>query len=55
MSKYKALETLQTVPGLYEQAKIDDGGYGVIWNDDVDLSADGIYENGVDCSPPYNI
>ena len=55
MIKYKALETLKTVPGLYEQAKIDVGGYGVVWNDDIDVSAEGIYEHGIECSQTSNV
>ena len=27
------------------------GWSGVIWNDDLDLSADGLYEKGVPCEP----
>ena len=26
--------------------QVDQGGYGIIWNDDLDLSCDEIYENG---------
>ena len=47
--------TLTEVAGLYEQVKIDIGGYGLIWNDDLDISADGIYEKGIRCEPPHNI
>ncbi|MEG9430528.1 MAG: DUF2442 domain-containing protein [Christensenellaceae bacterium] len=31
---------------LYKQVKIDVGGYGISWNDKLDLSADGLYEHG---------
>ena len=31
---------------LFESVKIDNGGYGISWNDDIDLSSDEIYENG---------
>lgn len=40
---------------LYKKAKIDMGGYGIVWNDELDLSADGLYEKGVPCPPPENI
>lgn len=36
-----------TDDGLYEQAQIDVGGYGVIWNDYLDVSAESIYEHGI--------
>ena len=55
IEKYKPFEALKTVNGLYEQAKIDIGGYGVVWNDDLDVSAEGIYEKGVACSEPQSV
>lgn len=45
--KYEPFKTLIQVNGLFEQAKIDIGGYGVVWNDDLDISADALYENGI--------
>ena len=32
--------------GLFDEARVDIGGYAVIWNDDIDLSCDELYENG---------
>lgn len=37
----------QTIKEEFEEATVDAGGYGVIWNDDVDLSCDEIWENGI--------
>lgn len=31
---------------LFEQVCVDAGGYGISWSDDIDLSANEIYENG---------
>ena len=31
------------------------GGYGLVWNDELDLSADGLYEQGHPRQPPENI
>lgn len=31
---------------LFRSVKVDSGGYGISWSDDIDLSADEIYENG---------
>lgn len=31
---------------LFSCVEVDNGGYGVIWNDDLDLSCDELYENG---------
>lgn len=37
---------LQTKSGLFEQVKVDQGGYGVFWNDDLDIDSDTIWEDG---------
>ena len=55
IAKYPPFKALIEINGLYEQVKIDMGGYGVVWNDDLDLSADGLYEQGKSCQPPENI
>lgn len=55
MNKYPPFAAIKNVNGLYEQAKIDAGGYGIVWNDDLDISAEGIYEKGVACSAPDDI
>lgn len=43
---FPSFEALNTIKGLFEQVKVDVGGYGIIWNDDIDLSCDELYENG---------
>ena len=48
IEKYKPFKQLVDQPGLYETAKIDIGGYGIVWNDELDISAEGIYEKGLD-------
>ena len=55
IKKYPPFKALVETEGLYEQAKIDVGGYGIVWNDYLDLSADGVYEQGIPCEPPDNI
>ncbi|MDR3048378.1 MAG: DUF2442 domain-containing protein [Elusimicrobiota bacterium] len=35
-----------TVKGLFEQVKVDKGGYGIMWNSKLDLSCNELYENG---------
>lgn len=49
-TKYPQFKSLTQIQGLYEQVKIDLDGYGLIWNDELDLSADGLYEHGHACS-----
>ena len=55
IEKYQPFKALTDINGLYEQAKIDVGGYGIVWNDELDLSADGLYEQGHPCQPPEDI
>ena len=35
---------------LFEEAYVDVGGYGVVWNDQIDLSSEEIWNCGVDVS-----
>lgn len=49
-SKYPAFGALKTIAGLFEQVKVDIGGYGIVWNDELDLSCNELYEQGVDCA-----
>ena len=37
---------LQNIPSLFEQVVVDAGGYGISWNDDLDLACDELWENG---------
>lgn len=55
IAKYPPFHAFIETNGLFEQAKIDVGGYGIVWNDDLDLSADGLYEHGQPCSPSENV
>ena len=32
---------------LFKKVKVDVGGYGVSWNDDLDISAEELWENGI--------
>lgn len=43
--QFKAFEN---VPGLFNQVKVDAGGYGVSWNDELDLDAEDIWEDGIE-------
>ncbi|MBO5011259.1 MAG: helix-turn-helix domain-containing protein [Elusimicrobiaceae bacterium] len=33
---------------LFESAQVDAGGYGIVWNEDIDIAAEEIYFNGQD-------
>lgn len=45
-SKYPQLEELRRNRSLFENGHLDLGGYGVVWNDELDFDATSIYEDG---------
>lgn len=46
-NKIFAFIELKTSPEMFEEVRVSEGGYGIIWNDHLDLSCDEIWENGV--------
>ena len=46
-NKWEQFKALMMITGLFEQVKVDTGGYGVSWNDDIDLSCNELYFNGI--------
>lgn len=34
--------------------EVDVGGYGIIWNDDIDISCDELFENGKQVKTPFD-
>jgi hypothetical protein len=47
LDKWEPFQALALTKGLFEQVRVDPGGYGVSWNDDIDLSCNELYNNGV--------
>lgn len=43
--KWTIFQKLKTEEGLFEEVKIDIGGYGIFWNDEIDLSSNELWEN----------
>ena len=39
---------------LFSYVCVDVGGYGIVWNDDLDLSCDELWENGVETPTPFD-
>ena len=52
--KWKAFVVLKESPELFSGAEVDVGGYGVVWNDELDLSCDELFENGVTVKTPFD-
>lgn len=44
---FPQFETFETNMELFKQVQVDIGGYGIFWNDDLDLHAEEIWENGI--------
>lgn len=44
--KWQTFKALSDIAGLFNQVKVDAGGYGISWNDEIDLSCDELYFNG---------
>lgn len=51
--KWPDFKSLQSIPMLFEQVSVDAGGYGISWNDDIDLSCDELWNNGVSIETPF--
>lgn len=43
--KYPVFMALKTINGLFKQVKVDKGGYGISWNDELDISCNELYYN----------
>lgn len=39
---------------LFYNVKVDVGGYGIVWNDDIDISCDELFENGKTIETPFD-
>ena len=51
--KIPAFEELKE-NNLFFDVSVDVGGYGIVWNDDFDLSCDELWENGVVAETPFD-
>ena len=45
---------LKNDPKLFTSVEVDQGGYGIIWNDDIDLSCDELFKNGKTVKTPFD-
>ena len=53
-TKWPAFKALESSPELFSSVEVDVGGYGIVWNDDLDLSCDELFENGVTVKTPFD-
>ena len=52
--KWAAFKILKSMPELFYDVEVDTGGYGIVWNDELDLSCDELYENGKTIKTPFD-
>jgi hypothetical protein len=52
--KWEQFKALEEVPGKFESVKVDQGGYGISWDDEIDLSCDELFANGEAVSTPFD-
>ena len=52
-SKWESFQELKD-HDLFSEVEVDVGGYGIIWNDELDLSCDELFENGETIKTPFD-
>lgn len=52
--KLPVFAELRNDPKEFACVSVDVGGYGIVWNDDLDLSCDELWENGVRVDTPFD-
>ena len=53
-SNWTAFICLKDNPKLFNKVRVDVGGYGVIWNDELDISCDELFANGETIKTPFD-
>ncbi len=53
VDRFPQFESLR-IGHLFEDVQVDAGGYGVVWNDELDLSCDEIWDHGVEVQTPFD-
>lgn len=54
VEKHDMFQPLADIPGLFPTVQVDAGGYGVSWNDDIDISCNELWENGFKVKTPFD-
>lgn len=52
--KIPAFRYLRENPAEFNCVSVDVGGYGIVWNDELDLSCDELWENGCVVETPFD-
>ena len=54
ITKWPPFKALEESPEIFLNAKVDVGGYGVVWNAELDLSCDELFANGKQINTPFD-
>ena len=54
LEKIPVFQYLRDNPAVFHSVSVDVGGYGIIWDDDLDLSCDELWENGTVVETPFD-
>ena len=52
--KHMMFLPLKEKPVLFNDVVVDQGGYGIVWNDDIDISCDELWANGKTIDTPFD-
>lgn len=52
--RLEAFKSFIDNPELFYGVRVDTGGYGIVWNDDIDLSCDELFANGERVINPFD-
>lgn len=52
--KIPVFKELENKPLPFYDVVVDTGGYGIVWNDDIDLSCDELWANGTTVKTPFD-
>ena len=53
-SVWNSFKALQKYYELFRSVRVDQGGYGIVWNDELDLSCEELFENGETVKTPFD-
>ena len=54
LKRWDTFKRFESEPELFAQVKVDIGGYGIVWDDELDLSCDELYANGKPIKTPFD-
>ena len=52
--RFPTFQSLKDISDLFRLVKVDAGGYGICWNDEIDLACDELWENGKTVLTPFD-